>query len=157
MDIKFFKEDLKFKLRVSGIVIDANKVLLEEYKDDTYCLPGGYVGFNETTEDAIKREMFEETKLKFEIIGFGGVIENFFTNKKKERTHEIDFYYYLNGSNIYENLDAQIIEKGSYSDIYHTFKWININELNDYKLLPNEIKHVIMNGKHNVHLIIKEN
>lgn len=156
MDIKFFKEDLKFKFRVSGIVVDDNKILVEEYKNDTYCLPGGYVEFNETTKEAIKREMLEETKLNFEIDRFCGVVENFFTNKKNEKTHEIDFYYYLRCSNIYANLDTEIVEKGSYSDIHHHFRWLDINKLNDYKLLPEEIKQVIMKSSNNIHLIIEK-
>lgn len=156
MDVKFFNENLKFKFRVSGIVIDNNKVLIEKYMDDTYCLPGGYVEFNETTEEAIKREMFEEVKLKFEIDRFVGVVENFFTNKKNEKTHEIDFYYYLKGSKIYDNLDTEIVEKGSYSDIHHHFKWVDINELNDYKLFPEEIKQIIIKGSDNIHLILEK-
>lgn len=156
MDIKFFKEDLKFKFRVSGIIIVNRKILVEHYKDDIYCLPGGYVEFNETTENAIKREMYEETKLNFEIDKFFGIVENFFINKKNEKTHEIDFYYYLKGTDIYENLNTKIIEKGEYNDIYHNFKWVNLDKLHNYKLLPDEVKKEIIKGSNNIHLIINK-
>ena len=68
MDIKFFNEDLKFKLRVSGIWLRDGKVLLDKYGENKYCLPGGYVSFKEDTIDAILREMHEETNLKFRIL-----------------------------------------------------------------------------------------
>ena len=60
---------------------NTDEKLHEKYENDKYCLPGGYVELNETTEDAIKRELLEETKLKFSIDKFCGVIENFFVNK----------------------------------------------------------------------------
>lgn len=156
MDIKLLSKDIKFKFRVSGVVIENNKILIEKYKDDTYCLPGGYVALNETTIDAIKREMFEETNLKFEVINFLGVVENFFINKKNEKTHEIDFYYYLKGDDVLNKLNTKIIESGEYKNIYHDFKWINISELYNYKLLPEGIKQEIIDNAFNKHLIIKD-
>jgi len=105
MDVKIVHDNIKFKLRVSGIIIEDNRILVEQYKEDEYCLPGGYVELNETTANAIKRELYEETNIKFEIDRFFCVVENFFTNKRNERTHEIDFYYFLKGSNLYRNFN----------------------------------------------------
>ncbi len=158
MDIKICNGDLKFKYRVSGIIIDNGKVLIEQYGKTTYCLPGGYVQIGENSNDAIVRELKEETNLDFEIVNFRGIIENFFTNKKGQKTHEIDFYYYLKVKNYesYKKLDMCIIEKGEYSDIKHHFKWINLKDLEQYNLLPTAIKYVIINDKSNFHFIIKE-
>ena len=157
MDVKIVHDNIKFKLRVSGIIIEDNKILVEQYKEDEYCLPGGYVELNETTENAIKRELYEETKIKFKINRFFGTVENFFTNKRNERTHEIDFYYFLKGSNVYKNLKLDVIEQGEYSQINHHFKWIELDKLIDYNLVPEEIKKLIIkNDENNIHIVINE-
>ena len=95
VDIKIYNDDLKFKFRVSGIIIYNKKVLVNQYGKKAYCLPGGYVQIGENSECAIVRELKEETNLDFEIINFCGISENFFTNQRGQKTHEIDFYYYL--------------------------------------------------------------
>ena len=52
---------------VTGVVIKDNKVLLARhtYGDGKglYIVPGGYVEFGEMPQDAVKREIFEETKI----------------------------------------------------------------------------------------------
>lgn len=154
MDIKIFNKDTKFKYRVSGIVITDNKILLEQYKDDSYCLPGGYVQFGETSEAALLREMFEETGLEFKISKYVGVVENFFLNKKNDKTHEIDMYYLIESDNIKE-LNLSRIEKGEHSDILHNFSWINLKELNNIHLLPSELKKEIINKSIGFHIIIQ--
>lgn len=53
---------------VDAVVIRGKKILLikrgnEPFKDH-WALPGGYVDWNETTEEAVAREVMEETGLK---------------------------------------------------------------------------------------------
>ena len=43
MDVRIKENGLKFKFRVSGIIINDNKILLEKYSDKGWCLPGGHV------------------------------------------------------------------------------------------------------------------
>ena len=157
MDIKIYNDDLKFKFRVSGIIIYNKKVLVNQYGKKAYCLPGGYVQIGENSECAIVRELKEETNLDFEIINFCGISENFFTNQRGQKTHEIDFYYYLKLKNNedYKNLKMNRIEKGEYSDIKQHFKWIDIKKLEQYDLLPTVIKDVIIKEKNDFHFIIK--
>ena len=60
MDVRIKENGLKFKYRVSGIIINDNKILLEKYSDKGWCLPGGYVMMGETSEKAMLRELNEE-------------------------------------------------------------------------------------------------
>jgi len=61
---------------VDGLVIRDNKILLIKRGRDPFkgfwALPGGYVDWNESTEEAVTREVMEETGLKVsscELIG----------------------------------------------------------------------------------------
>ena len=106
MDIKIKTDDLKFKFRVSAVFIHDGKLLVDKYRtEESYCLPGGYVNLGETSSEGMIREIKEETNLDFKIVKFMGIIENFFTNFDKDKTHEIDFYYKaeLNECNLLPN------------------------------------------------------
>ncbi len=50
-----------------GIIYNENTGLLLEKRTDTgeWCIPGGAIELNETIEDALKREINEETNLEF--------------------------------------------------------------------------------------------
>ncbi|MFP4608966.1 MAG: NUDIX domain-containing protein [Candidatus Aenigmatarchaeota archaeon] len=64
-------------LTVDGIVTKEEKILLIERKNPPfkgcYALPGGFVEYNERVEDAVIREVEEETGLKTEIEKMVGV------------------------------------------------------------------------------------
>ena len=65
------------KLTVDGIILKNQKILLIRRKNppfkDKWALPGGFVEYDEKVEDAIIREVFEETGLKTKICDFFGV------------------------------------------------------------------------------------
>ena len=148
-----------FKFRVSGFVIQDNKVLFVDMDNSGFlCLPGGYVEIGETSEEAMIRELKEEINLNFKIDSFMGVIENFFTNLKKQRTHGIDFYYKVSlvDNNDYNKIDYDRTENDKEGLVHHHFKWINLDELKDCNLLPKEIKNEIINNKETFHIIIRE-
>ncbi len=56
-------------IRLTGILIVHNEILLIEQKvrNRKWYLPGGRLEINETIEDGIKREMFEETGAEVEV------------------------------------------------------------------------------------------
>jgi 8-oxo-dGTP diphosphatase len=68
---------LKPSLAADGIIIHKNKIVLVKrgrapFKN-SYALPGGFVEYNERVEDAVVREMKEETGLSTEVISILGV------------------------------------------------------------------------------------
>ncbi len=67
-------------LSIDALIIRNGKILLikrgiEPYKD-FWALPGGHVDFNETVEEAVKRETEEETNLKVVSLKLLGVYSN---------------------------------------------------------------------------------
>jgi 8-oxo-dGTP diphosphatase len=59
-------DKLIFRPSVYGILIEENKILLSKQWDG-YDFPGGGVDKNETLEQALEREFFEETGIKVEV------------------------------------------------------------------------------------------
>ncbi len=60
------KSELSFRPAVSAVVIKDNKILLSK-QWGKYDLPGGGVDVGEKLEDALKREVYEETGIKIKI------------------------------------------------------------------------------------------
>ena len=158
MDVKIKTNDLKFKFRVCGIIINDGKILLEEYSKDSFCLPGGYVNLGESSEDAIKRELKEELEIDFNIDSFLGVIENFFTNIKLVKTHGIEFYYKVSFKNVddIKKIDYNRIENDHGFMVQHHFKWIDLSDLDNINLVPNVIINKILSNEKDFHLIFKD-
>ena len=86
----------KPSITVDGAIIKNNKILLikrrnEPFKD-RWALPGGFVEYNEKTEDAVKREIHEETGLKTNIKKLIGVYSD---PSRDPRGHTITIVYLL--------------------------------------------------------------
>ncbi len=85
------------KITVDGIVKKGNKILLikrnrEPFKNK-WSLPGGYVEYNEKVEDAVIRELSEETGLKVEIKKLFGVYSDPY---RDPRGHTITIVFLMN-------------------------------------------------------------
>ena len=67
-------------LAVDAIIIYGDKIIFIQRRNEPYrnmpALPGGFVEENETTEQAVKREVKEETGLDAEILKLVGVYSN---------------------------------------------------------------------------------
>jgi len=65
------------------VVLDGRRLLLTlraaDPKKGWWCLPGGFVEWGETPEEAARRELFEETGLTAETLGFVGVYNSMVT------------------------------------------------------------------------------
>ena len=84
------------KLTVDGVILNDNKILLikrdiEPFKG-RWALPGGFVEYNEKVEDAIIREIKEETGVNAEIKELIGVYSD---PKRDPRGHTITIVFLL--------------------------------------------------------------
>lgn len=85
---------LKPSLTVDGIIIYKDKLLLIKRANppfkNKYALPGGFVDYNEKVEDAVVREMKEETGLKTSIKELFGVYSD---PKRDPRGHTVSVVF----------------------------------------------------------------
>jgi len=93
---------MKYKtpsLTVDGIILEEKKILLIQRKNqpfkDKWALPGGFVEYGEKTEDAVTREVFEETGLNTKIKNLIGVYSD---PNRDPRGHTVTVVYNLETS-----------------------------------------------------------
>ncbi|MFD1134436.1 NUDIX hydrolase [Paenibacillus urinalis] len=147
--ITFEQNNIKFNFRVAGIAVHQNRILLHTtLNDDFWNLPGGRVEFNESTDQAIRREMEEELGIKVQIKELLSVNEDFFEYDGKP-FHEIGFYYLINfpeGHEITEIQDQFIgIEEGGKL----IFQWFDIDQLEQLHVYPQNLKSQLLKLKEN--------
>ena len=84
------------KITTDGIVIKNQQILLISRKNPPFkgkwALPGGFVEYGEKTEDAVIREVYEETGLKTKINKLVGVYSD---PNRDPRGHTISIVYML--------------------------------------------------------------
>ncbi|MFQ6136330.1 MAG: NUDIX domain-containing protein [Candidatus Hydrothermarchaeales archaeon] len=86
-------------ITVDAVVESGGKVLLIKRRNDPFkdhwALPGGFIEYGESAEDAIKREVLEEANLEIEITGLLGVYSN---PDRDPRGHVISICFEAQGS-----------------------------------------------------------
>ena len=150
MDLRFLVDGMKLNVRSGIIIIKDNKILLHKNDNkDNYCLPGGGVQFLETSEEAIIREIKEETGLDIKVDSFVSTIENRF-EKDGIKFHEVYFIY--KGSFIKDIDTSKIINNIEGKPLKYGF--VDLDKIDDYYILPVVIKDIIKNKKD--HIINRE-
>lgn len=118
------------KVGVAVIVMKDNKVLsgrrLEEHGNGTWCFPGGHLEFNETFEEAARREAKEEFGVNITNVRFAAVTNDIFRETGK---HYITVYMKAD----YDSGDAKTDDE-EVTD----FGWFDWNNLPSPKFIPLE-------------------
>lgn len=139
-DCGFTKENNWFRYRAGAIIVEDGCVLLaKNEKDDYYYSVGGGVHMNEKAEDAVIREVFEETGIQYEIDSLVVVHENFFEGDGcilgGLHCHEIAFYYLMKSQGIKE------IHTDSYTHgVKENMYWMPIENLGKHTVFPSWLK-----------------
>ena len=85
------------KLTVDGVILENGEILLIKRKGEPFkgkwALPGGFVEYNEKVEDAVIREIREETGVNAEIKELVGVYSD---PKRDPRGHTVSIVFLLN-------------------------------------------------------------
>ena len=150
MDLRWLVDGMKLNVRVGIMIIKDNKLLLHKNDNrDNYCLPGGGIKFLESSEEAIKREIKEETGLDITVNEYVSTIENIF-ERDGIKFHEIYFIYKgsfkedVDTSKIINNIEGKPIKYG----------FVDLDKIDEYYILPVVTKDILKNN--NSHIINRE-
>ena len=151
MDIKLIDGEDRFAYRVSALIYnkDLTKVLLFNVEGrDWYMLPGGKVKIGETGAEAIKREILEELHyyIDFSLLG----VSEEFGNSTKYNNHQINLMF----KGVFDG-EAVDYDFHGFEGDWATYKWVNVSDINDYEIFPNQIKEVVNNDTDFVHFVTK--
>lgn len=125
-DCGFTRENKWFRYRAAAIIIEEDCVLFAGNEiDDYYYSIGGGVHMGETSEQAVKREVLEETGVEYEIDRLAVIHENFFNENqgslKGMDCHEMSMYYLM------KPRGTKQLNSDSYSQgVRETMHWIPI-------------------------------
>ena len=101
---------------------------------------------NETAEDAVVREVFEETGVHYDIDRLAVIHENFFDENagtlKGMNCHELSFYFLMKPRGTQE-LHSNSMTQG----VREEMRWIPVADLGKYKAYPTFLKEYL-SGKH---------
>lgn len=135
MDCGFKKENGWFRYRAAAIIIENGFVLFAKNElEDYYYSIGGGVHLGEKAEDAVKREVFEETGIEYEIERLAFIHENFFGGTGTLdgiKFHEIAFYFLM------KSRGTQELNSNSYTQgVREYMHWLPIEKLKDFVAYP---------------------
>ena len=144
-------DDGILNIRTGAIITKDGKLLMVGNDRDDYLYSvGGRIKFGETAEEAIVREVFEETGVKMEIDRLGFVHENYFYGDAPSNLgkliYEISFFFYMKVPSNFAPISESFTEDNSKEHL----KWVSLDE--DIKIYPEffktELKNPIDNVKH---------
>lgn len=142
MDLTIPIGDTVLNIRVALIIKTNEGIIFEKNKSGYYFLVGGRIKAGESSEVALKREVFEELGIVINNFTLKSMIENFFVLNNKT-IHEICFVYQT----------EEIIEK-DFGPEFYTF---NKPDIDSIDLKPEIMKKVIAHeGKEILHLIFSD-
>ena len=134
----------RFRFRVGAVIIENGRVLLATNAHaDYYYSIGGGVHIGETSEQAVLREVKEETGVDHEIDRLAFVHENFFSGDTTRALkglvcHEISFYYLMR-----PRWTLELDSDSRCPDGKEILEWIPLGDLCKIKVFPDFYKSML--------------
>lgn len=139
-DCGLVKENNWFRYRACAIIIEEGCVLFAGNANDDYLYSiGGGVHIGESAEEAVKREVFEETGIHYEVERLAVIHENFFDGKSGTingmECHEVSFYFLMTSRG------TQELHSNSHTNgVREEMHWIPIENIDKYNAYPRFMK-----------------
>ncbi|MDQ0148995.1 NUDIX hydrolase [Eubacterium multiforme] len=139
IDCGFTKENGWFRCRAAAIIIEDGYILFAKNSlDNYYYSVGGGIHLGEKAEDAVKREVLEETGVNYEVERLAFIHENFFNGQGTLdgfKCHEVTFYFLM------KPRGTKKLNSNSYTQgVKEYMHWILIDELHKYVAYPTFFK-----------------
>ena len=139
--------------RTAAFIIKDDKLLFaKNINSPYYYLVGGGIKENETSEEAVTREIFEETGLELEVDKLA-IIQERSHKVDAKKFHEIRFFY-----TVKNNVEINIPD-GAFTDqsTDETLHWFPIDNLNDFNIVPTFLKSLSFDDMYTIkHVVVKE-
>ena len=151
-DITLPCEDGIVNIRVGAIIMKDGKILMvgNKVRPEYLYSVGGRIKFGETAEDAIKREVFEETGIMMNVDRLGFIHENYFYGDSKSNfgklIYEISFFFFMKVPNEFSPISNSFTEDNNKEYL----SWIDPNDDVNYypKFFKDELKKHQIGVKH---------
>ena len=146
-----------FRYRAAAIIVEDGCVLFAgNEREDYFYSIGGAVHMGETAEDAVKREVLEETGVAYEVDHLAVIHENFFRESagalEGKDCHEIALYFRMKPRGTKE-LHSDSCTMG----VRETMHWIPVGELDRYRAYPSFMKEYLLSEHSGIaHIITDE-
>ena len=134
--ITFDDSDRRFTLRIAGVAMDGDRVLLHQIPGDGFwALPGGRCELGESSAETLRREMMEELGAEVEVGNLLWVMENFF-QLHGMTFHEVGLYLAMRFPDewLATHRDGPFL--GKEGNIPLTFRWFDRAALDEVVYYP---------------------
>ena len=125
-------------IRAGAIIMKDGKLLMVSNDRDYLYSVGGRLKFGETAEEAVVREVLEETGVQMEIDRLGFVHENYFygdaLSNRNKLIYEISFFFYMKVPDTFVPVSDSFTEESSKERLV----WVSLDE--DVKMYPKFFK-----------------
>ena len=152
----FTDENRWFRYRAAAIIVEDGCVLFAGNDNEDYLYSiGGAVHMGETAEDAVKREVFEETGVEYAVDHLAVIHENFFNKNtgslKGMVCHEIALYYLM------KPRGTKVLHSDSYTmGVRETMHWIPIEKIDQYKAFPTFLTDYLLSDHDGIEHIVTD-
>lgn len=137
VDCSFHLGDKWFRYRAAAIIRAEGKALfVYGEKGQHYYSPGGAVRHGEKAEDAVRRELFEETGVEFQIERLLCGVENFFRGRygsiDQKLCHSLELYYLMKANHKMTFTGRSVDMEGGGERLV----WLPMDKLEAYDIRP---------------------
>ncbi len=145
-------EDGLINLRVGAIIMKNKKILMvgNNVRPEYLYSVGGRIKFGETSQEAVVREVFEETGVKLEVDRLGFIHENYFygdaASNLGKLIYEVSYFYYMKVPDDFEPVCMSMTE----DDHEEFLRWIDVDASIKYypEFFRTELLHPVDGVKH---------
>jgi len=158
-DCCFTHENNWFRYRAAAIILEDGCVLLAGNEKENYLYSvGGGVQMNETAQDAVLREVFEETGVHYEIDRLAVIHENFWQGGGAYDSglccHELALYFLMKPRGTKQLQSSSLTRFGDREKMH----WVPVNELHTVKHFPTFLQSYLQTmPQQTVHVVEREN